>query len=137
MKAPWNRQTLPVWTVILRTRKIKIFNIFYHLIIKLQCQQLIMSVVFPPKFQLQICLRSSKVTFLQRSAPGDFSELSLIFFRLSKVNQDPNHSYKYWFLNIKNDKNVTKYDQNLDFSIFLVSQFNPAESDDFRELSWA
>ena len=104
--------------MILRTRKIKIFNIFYHLIIKLQCQQLIMSVVFTPKFQLRICLRSSKVTFLQRSAPGDFSELSLSFFRLSKVNQDPNHSYKYWFLNIKNDKNVTTYDQNLDFSIF-------------------
>ena len=118
MKAPWNHQTLSDWNVILRTRKIKIFNIFIHLIFKLQCQQLIMSVVFTPKFQLRICLRNSKVTFLERSAPGDFNELSLSFFRLSKVNQDANHSYKYWFLNIKIDKNVTKYDQNLDFSIF-------------------
>ena len=110
MKAPWNRQTLPDGTVIIRTGKIKIFNILYHLIFKLQCQQLIMSVVFTPKFQLRICLGSSNITFSERSAPGDFSELSLSFFRLSKVNQDPNHSYKYWFLNIKNDKNVTNRD---------------------------
>ena len=83
MKAPWNRQTLPDWTVILRTRKIKIFNIFYHLIFKFQCQQLIMSIVFTPKFQLRICLRNSKVTFLERSAPGDFNELSLMVLAFS------------------------------------------------------
>ena len=95
------------------------------------------SQVFTRKFQLRICLRSSKVIFLEGALPGDFRELLWTVFRMLKVQKGPEWPTQL----LGPDHGIWKtrgeiYSKSQFFN-FWVSQFDQAESDDFRELSWA
>jgi len=95
------------------------------------------SQVFTRKFQLRICLRSSKVTFLEGALPGDFRELLWTVFRMLKVQKGPEWPTQL----LGPDHGIWKtrgqiYSKSQFFN-FWVSQCDQAESDDFKELSWA
>ena len=136
MEAPWNRQIQPDRTVLLRNWKIEILGIFDHVFVESSGRWHMTSKVITIKCQLRIGLSSTKKIFSEQASPDDFRELSLTVFRRLKVKIGPKWPMQPFCPTPENRQKRDEICLKSRFSNFWVSQFNQAESDDFRELPW-